>query len=222
MTAMARLTSKGTVFALVLTAASIILVSGSREWVWGSADDAVLGASALHGMGSDIAPAVMAAALVGLASAVVAATSGTVLRVVAACAALLAAVLGATLVISVLADPDAALGRLAAAGTGRSGTLAAHGRVGGWAWAALAAMVMMGMGALGSVAGARRWRGLPSRYAPVGRPDPGEAKAGHGPAGSEPPETSTVPPAPEVSTMPPASQWDQLSRGDDPTAEPDC
>jgi uncharacterized membrane protein (TIGR02234 family) len=220
MTAMTRLTSKGTVFALVLTGASVILVSGSREWVSGSVDDAVLGAGALHGRGSDIAPAVMAAALVGLASAVVAATSGTVLRVVAACAALLAAVLGATLVIAVLADPNAALGRLAAASTGRSGTLAAHGRVGGWAWAALAAMLVMGMGALGSMVGARRWRGLPSRYDAVeGRRDPGEARAGHALAASE---ASTVSPASEAPGASPASQWDQLSRGDDPTAEPDC
>jgi uncharacterized membrane protein (TIGR02234 family) len=206
-----RLTSKGTVFALMLTAASVILVSGSREWVSGSVDDVVLGASALHGRGSDIAPAVMAAALVGLASAVVAATSGKVLRVVAAFAALLAAVLGASLVIGVLLDPSAALGRLAAASTGRSGTLAANGRVGAWAWAALAAMLVMGVGALGSVVGARRWRGLPSRY------DAAEATAGPASAAPAGPTVSTAPDGPDGSG---ASVWDQLSRGDDPTVEP--
>lgn len=185
-----RLTSKRAVLVLVLLAASVALVSGSREWVSGSVDDVVLGTSALHGRGSDLAPGVMAAALVGLASAVVAATSGRVVRVVAACSALAAAVLGASVVIAVLADPSAALGRLAAAGTGRGGTLVAEGRVGGWAWAALAAMLVMGAGGLAALLGGSRWHGLSSRY------DAGE------PAAVQTPETSA---------------WDQLSRGEDPT-----
>jgi len=183
------LTSKRTVLVVVLAAASIILVSGSQEWVTGSTGDVVLGASALHGRGSDIAPGALAAALVGMAAAVAAATSGAVVRVVAACCALMAAALGATLIISVLVDPGGALGKLAAAGTGRGGTLAAHGRVGSWAWAALAAMLVMGVGAVGALVGGRRWHGLSSRY------DAGGPAAG------------------------PASVWDQLSRGEDPTAE---
>jgi len=194
-----RLTSKRTVLVLVLVSASVILVSGSREWVSGSVDDAVLGATALHGRGSDVAPGALAAALVGLASAVAAATGGTAVRVMAASATLLAALLGTALVMAVLADPSGALGMLAATGTGRGGTVAAHGRVESWAWVALAAALAMGVGGLGALAGGRRWRGLSSRYdAPVAgaaaQPDPA---AGPG-AGS-------------------ASAWDQLSRGNDPT-----
>jgi uncharacterized membrane protein (TIGR02234 family) len=184
-----RLTSKRTVLVLVLVAASVVLVSGSREWVSGSAGDAVLGASALHGRGSDVAPGALAAALVGMASAVAAATTGRVMRVVAACSMLLAAVLGTTVVILVLVDPSGALGSLAAAGTGRSGTLAAHGHVGGWAWAALAAMLVVGFGGLAALAGGRRWRGLSGRYE-TGVPEAAQASA-----------------------------WDRLSRGEDPTAE---
>jgi uncharacterized membrane protein (TIGR02234 family) len=195
-----RLTSKRIVLVLVVAAASVILVAGSRDWVSGSVDDAVLGASVLHGRGSDIAPGALAAALVGLASAVAAATSGSVVRVVAACAALLAAVLGATVVVSVLADPGGALGTLAAAGTGRSGTVVANGQAGGWAWVALAAMLVMGVGGLGALVGGRRWRGLSSAYdAPV--PGQGSQRDSPGePAGR------------------PESAWDQLSRGEDPTA----
>jgi hypothetical protein len=181
------LTTKRTVVLLVLAAASVVLVSGSREWVWGSVDDVALGASALHGRGSDVAAGAMAAALVGMASAVAAATSGRVVRVLAACSALLAAFLGATVIILVLADPGAALGGLAAAGTGRTGTLAAHGRAGGWAWAALAAMLVMGVAALGALAGGRGWRGLSARY------EAGERAAEQ------------------------VSEWDRLSRGEDPT-----
>lgn len=192
-----RLTSKRMVLVLVLLSGSVILVSGSREWVQGSVDDAVLGAGVLHGKGSEVAPGAMAAALVGLASAVAAATSGAVVRVLAAGAALLAAVLGAAVVVSVLADPGGALGGLAAAGTGRSGTLAAHGRVGAWAWVALAAMLAMGVGGLGALVGARCWRGLSSRYdAPV----------------------SLVVSQPARPARRPESAWDRLSRGEDPTA----
>ena len=182
-----RLTSKRMVLMLVLGASCVVLVSGSREWVQGSVADAVLGASALRGRGSDVAPGAMAAALVGMASAVAAATSGRVVRFVAACSALVAAVLGAAVVVSVLTDPGGALGVMAAAGTGRSGTLVADGRAGGWGWVAFTALLVMGAGALGALAGGRRWRGLSSRYdAPV--PAPGHE-----------------------------SEWDQISRGEDPT-----
>jgi len=186
---MDRRSSKRPVLVVMIVAASIVLISGSRQWVSGSTGDLGLGAGALHGRGSDVAPGAMAAALVGLASAVVAATSGSVVRAVAAFCALMAAVLGATVIISVLVDPSGALGKLAAASTGRSGTLAAHGQDGGWAWVALAAMVVMGVGALGALVGRQHWRGLSTRY------DAGEPAAGHG------------------------SAWDQLSRGEDPTAE---
>ena len=184
-----RLTSKRTVLILVLAAASVVLVSGSREWVQGSVQDAALGASALHGSGSDVAPGALAAALVGLASAVAAATSGRVVRIVAACSALLAGVLGAIVIVRVLADPVSALGGLAAAGTGRSGTRAAHGQAGAWAWAALAAMLVMGVAGLGALVGGRRWHGLSSRYE-AGSPDVGHV-----------------------------SEWDRISRGEDPTAQ---
>lgn len=196
-----RFTSKRLVLVLVLVSGVVILVSGSREWVSGSADNAVLGASVLHGRGSDVAPGALAAALVGLASAVAVATSGTVVRLIAAFAALLAAVLCAALVIGILVDPGAALGNLAAAGTGRSGTVAAIGRVGGWAWVALAAALAMAVGGLGALVGARRWSGLSSRYdAPVA----GDASQRH----------SSGEPSPGHDSV-----WDQLSRGEDPTAE---
>jgi len=194
-----RLASKAMVLVLVLVGAVLILLSGSREWVSGSADNALLGATALRGTGSEVAPGVVAAALVGLASAVALATSGTVVRFIAACTALLAAVLCAAVVIGILVDPGAALGNLAAAGTGRSGSVAAIGRAGIWAWVALAAALVMGVGGLGAMVGSRRWQGLSSRYdAPV--------------AGQGPPPFTAGEAAPRGD-----SAWDQLSRGEDPT-----
>ncbi len=195
-----RLTSKRTVLVLVLAAVCVVLVSGSQEWVSGSVDDVVLGPGALHGRGSEVAPGAMAAALVGLASAVVAATSGRVVRTVAACSALLAGLLGAAVVLSVLLDPSGALGRLAAAGTGRSGILQARGQAAAWAWVALAATVGMCLGGLGALVGRRRWRGLSSRYDAAGS------------------STTAQPAEPSAPAASSAAIWDQISRGEDPTA----
>jgi len=199
-----RLTSKRTVLIVVMLSASVILISGSREWVSGSLGDAVVGASTLHGKGSDLAPGALAAALVGMASAVAAATSGRFVRVIASCAAVFAAVLGAAVVISILADPGASLGKLAAAGTGRSGTVAADGRVGGWAWVALAATLIMGLGGLAALVGGSRWHGLSSAYdAPV----------------ADQPDQATRLGSKSARSRGPESEWDRLSRGEDPTAE---
>jgi len=71
-----RLTSKRAVLVLVIAAASIILVSGSREWVSGSTGDVVLGTSALNGRGSDIAPGALVAAVVGVAAGKILAMAG--------------------------------------------------------------------------------------------------------------------------------------------------
>ena len=201
------LTSKPMVLVLMLMSASVILISGSRVWVSGSAGDAVLGASVLHGRGSDIAPGALAAALVGLASAVAAATAGTVVRVIAAWSAMLAAVLGVVVIIPVLADPGGVLGTLAAAGTGRSGSVVAHGQAGSWAWVALSATLVMGFGGLCALVGASRWNGLSSRYDPP--------VAGHSSQSSQTSQlgsTSDLGRRREV-------EWDQLSRGEDPTVE---
>ena len=198
------LTSKRMVLVLMLTSAAVILISGSRVWVSGSAGDAVLGASVLHGRGSDIAPGALAAALVGLASAVAAATAGSVVRVIAAWSAMLAAVLGAGVIISILAEPGAALGTLAATGTGRSGSVVAHGQAGIWAWVALSATLVMGFGGLCALVGASRWKGLSSRYDP--------------PVADQTLQTSQLSSTGDLGRRR-ELEWDQLSRSEDPTIE---
>jgi uncharacterized membrane protein (TIGR02234 family) len=196
-----RLTNKRIVLVLVLLSASVILVSGSRRWVSGSLDDAVLGAVALHGNGSQVAPGALAAALVGLASAVAATTGGTRVRILSACAALLAAVLGAAVVISIMVDPGGSLDKLASVQTGRAVSGVARGGTEVWAWVALAATFAMGLGGLGALVGAPRWGGLPSRYAAPGASERAPTDAGGQGATRQ------------------ESAWDQLSRGEDPTAE---
>jgi hypothetical protein len=109
----------------------------------------------------------------------------------------LAAALGVAVIVSVLVDPAAALGRLASTGTGRSGAQAAQGQIGGWLWAALVAMVVMGLAGVAALIGGPRWSGLSSTY------DAGEGS----------PPTARR----RGATREAGSAWDQISRGDDPT-----
>jgi uncharacterized membrane protein (TIGR02234 family) len=197
---MRRLTSKRAVVLTVLLTAGVLLVSGTRVWVNGSVDDPVLGASMLHGTGSQVARGVLAAALVGAAAIVAAATSGRVVRRLAAAVVVLAGAMGAAVTVSVLADRDGALGRLAATGTGRTGEVAAHGSVTVWVWVAALASVVMALAGVAALVGAGRWSGLSSRY---------DAPAGAAAAAPE-----------QAVRRSRESVWEQLSRGEDPTAGP--
>ncbi|WP_137122016.1 Trp biosynthesis-associated membrane protein [Segeticoccus rhizosphaerae] len=184
-----RLLSKRVVLVLVLVGAAVLLVTGSRVWLEGNVDDTVLGASAIHGTGSQVAKGVLGAALVGAAAAVAAATAGRLVRVVAALATTLAAALALVVVIRILLDPGASLGELAATTTGRTGTVPASGHATVWPWIAAAASLAMGVGGVLALAAGRRWSGLSKRYdAPAAQP---RAR----------------------------SAWDQLSEGSDPTRD---
>ena len=218
-TVMRRLTSKRTVLLLVLLTAGVLLVSGSRVWVNGSVDDPVLGASILHGTGSQVARGVLAAALVGAAAVVAAATSGRIVRRLAAAVVVLAGALGAAVIGSVVADPDGALGRLAATGTGRTGDVPAHGSVTLWVWVAALAAVVMTLAGLAALVGAGRWSGLSSRYdAPsAGGAAPGADGAVADTAGATP--DAAGPTSEQAVRRSRESAWEQLSRGEDPTAQ---
>lgn len=227
---MTRLTSKRVILLLVLLGAGVLLVTGSRTWLEGSVSDAVLGASMVHGTGSQVAPGVLAAALVGAASAVAAATAGRVVRVVASVAALLAGVLALVVIGIVVADPGAALGRLAASSTGRTGSVPAHGTLTVWVWVAGFAALAVALGGLAALVGGRHWAGLSSRYdAPSpaapgsavgtgpedGAPDAGSAEADGSDAGGSDAGASPAPRRPQREV----SAWERISRGEDPTQE---
>ena len=185
----------------------MLLVSGSRVWVNGSVDDPVLGAGMLHGTGSQVARGVLAAALVGAAAVVAAATSGRVVRRLAAAVVVLAGVLGTA--VDRLGDRRPgrrARAGLAATGTGRTGDVPAHGSVTLWVWvAALAGVVMT----LGRRRGPGRRRPLERPVQPVRRARRPQRRAAAAP----------TPPSPEqAARRSRESAWEQLSRGEDPTA----
>lgn len=191
---MERLLSKRVVLVVVLLAAAFLLVSGSRTWVEGRVEGSVLGATTLHGAGTDVAKGVLGAALVAAAAAVAAATGRRVVRWVAGVAVVLAAVLAGVSVVRLVSEPGRALGELAATSTGRTGDISATGSPTVWPWLALAACVLLALGGLATLAAGRRWSGLSSSY---------DAPAG----GSGAPARRRR-----------ESDWDRLSRGEDPTA----
>ena len=188
-----RLTSKAGVVLLALAGAGVLLASGSRAWVTGTVDDAVLGASRITGTGTQVASGVVALALVAAAAAVASTTAGPAVRRVTLAVLLLAAAGEAFLVTRVLVDPAGVLGSVAATSTGRTGTIETRAGVTSWPWVALAAALLLVVAALGGWAGSRRWRGLGARY-----DSPGAEAAG-------------------ARGQRVASDWDALDAGEDPT-----
>ncbi len=73
-------TSKAGVVLLALLGAGVLLASGSRTWVTGTVNDAVLGASRISGTGTQVASGVIALALAAAAAGIASTTSGPVVR----------------------------------------------------------------------------------------------------------------------------------------------
>jgi uncharacterized membrane protein (TIGR02234 family) len=186
-------TSKAGVVLLALLGAGVLLVSGSRTWVSGTVDDAVLGASRVTGTGTQVASGVIALALAAGAAAVASTTSGPRVRRVTLAVVLLAAAGEALFIGRVLLDPSGVLGSVAAASTGRTGTIETNAHVTSWPWLALTAVALLVAAGIGGWVGSRRWHGLGARY---------EAPASEaaGPRGQRV-----------------ASDWDRLDAGEDPT-----
>jgi uncharacterized membrane protein (TIGR02234 family) len=185
--------TKSGVVLLAIVGAGLLLVSGSRTWVTGTVDDAVLGASRISGTGTEVASGVVALALAALAAAIASTTSGRVVRRVTLALLLLVALGEAVFVGRVLLDPSGVLGSVAAASTGRTGTIETRASATVWPWLALGAVVLLVAAAVGGWLGSGRWRGLGARYE---APDADRAGA----------RGQRV-----------ASDWDRLDAGEDPT-----
>ena len=197
-----RLTRKSTVVGLAVVGAAVVLVSAGRTWVTGTVDDAVLGASRIGGIGTEVAPGIVALALAAAAATLASATSGRVVRVVTVVVELVCALALGGLAARVLLDPSGVLGRVAATSTGRTGTIETHASAGPWPWIALSGAVLLVAAGLAGAVGSRRWRGLSARYdAPTG-PGGLPGRQGTGSRGERV-----------------ASDWDRLSGGDDPTVD---
>ena len=203
-----RLTSKRAVSASVAVPALVLLLATTRTWITGRSTEPLLGGGAVSATGSQVAPGVVALALVCLVALVTTLTGGPVVRRVSSVVLVLAAAGSVALTVAPLSDPEQALGRVAAAGLGRTGVVRTTAEVSGWAWTALVASVVLFLASLLAAVAAGRWSGLSSRFEvpvdesgdapPVGEPRPTPDATGRGTH---------------------RTTWDELSEGRDPTLD---
>ena len=159
--------------------------------------------------GSTAAPALTALSLAGLALALALAISGRIARIVVG---IIGVVLGASLVLAVTGDPadTAGVRNAISKATGIAGDASVHALIGDvarspWPALALAGGVVVGLASLAAVVTGSRWPGGSRRYDAV-RFDDADAAA------SAPRRKPA--PRPGDSAV---DDWDELTRGDDPT-----
>jgi uncharacterized membrane protein (TIGR02234 family) len=191
----------------VLAASGLALLAWTQVWI--QADVATSGSAREHleVTGSTASPALTALALAGLALGAALTIAGPVIRVVLG---LLEVLLGLSVFLGgflAVSDPARAAAAAVTDATGISGRESiaialVDPSVTAWPFVALAAGVLMALLGAGIVATARRWPGPTTRYQSV-RLEPARA------AGT--PGTGEAPPRDAV------DDWDELSRGDDPT-----
>jgi uncharacterized membrane protein (TIGR02234 family) len=197
---MGLVTGKRFVSAAVAVPALVLLLAATRTWLTGRSAEPLLGGGAVSATGSQVAPGVVALALVCLVALVTALTGGAVVRRVSAVVLVLAAVGALVLTVRPLTDPEEALGRVAAAGLGRTGVVRTTAEVTAWAWTAVVAAAVLALASILAAVATRRWSGLSRRF-----DAPGESGS-----------------APAAATERGARRttWDDLSEGRDPTLEP--
>lgn len=157
-------TSRRSALLLVLLPAGLLLTGAAQAWVAGTVDDPVFNGATVSGTGAQVAPGVLAFALVCGAAVVAVLTGGRIVRRAAATALVVSALAVTVTLVVVLADPGAALGRQAAASVGRTGSLPATAHALPWVWVALVAGLCLLGGSVLAWRGAGQWGGLTSRY----------------------------------------------------------
>ena len=203
----ARLTRKRVVSATVAVPAVVLLLATTRTWLTGRSAEPLLGGGAVSATGSQVAPGVVALALVCLVALVTTLTGGPAVRRVSTVALVLAAAGAVALTAVPLTRPEEALGRVAAAALGRTGVVATSANVSAWAWTALAAGLVLVLAAVLAAVAARRWSGLSNRFDAPG--DGSEATTGTGDVTTAGTGQGTH-----------RTAWDELTEGRDPTADP--
>ena len=194
---MSLLTRKPVVVLLAVAAGIVLLAAGRAEWITGTVDG-VAGPVRATAVGTDAAPGLAGLALVAMAAAVAATTSGKIARWI--CVIAIAAVgLGViALCLRAVLDAPAVLGGVAATHAGSTGELEAVASATGWPWVAVAAAVLLLVAAAGAAVGSRTWGALGAKYE---RPTGEDAEVG-GARGERV-----------------DSDWDRVTRGDDPSVD---
>lgn len=194
---MSVLTRKPVVVLLAIAAGIVLLAAGRAEWITGTVDG-VAGPVFASAIGTDAAPGLAGLALVAMAAAVAATTSGRIARWFSVIA--LVAVAAGVIALSLRAVLSAAdvLGSVAAAQSGGTGSLEAAASANAWPWISMAAALVLLVAAVGAAVGGRRWGALGGRYE---RPAGDDSEIG-GARGERV-----------------DSDWDRVTRGDDPSVD---
>ena len=195
---MSLLTRKPVVVLLAVAAGIVLLAAGRADWITGTVEG-VAGPVRASAVGTEAAPGLAGLALVAMAAAVAATTSGRIARWI--CIVALVGVGGGVIALSLRAvlDAPAVLGGVSASHAGTTGDLEATGSATSWPWVAVAAAVLLLVTAVGAAVGSPRWSGLGRKYE---RPT-GDDGAETGGARGERVD----------------SDWDRVTRGDDPSVD---
>lgn len=197
----------------VAVGAGLMLLSVSRPWVHATLQDALAGRLTVDADGRQAAPVVAAVALVALAGAIAVLTLRTIGRFVAGLLLVVSGTAAAAAALDVVRSPSDALRSAVSDVTGRTGEALPAATQTVWPWVAVAGAVLVALGGVLAVVRARRWGGLSGRYdAPAAGKDGRTSPRGDGSVETE--AGADV----RGEARGPGDPWDQLSRGEDPTA----
>lgn len=202
----ARVASKRVVSTAVAVPDLVLLLATTRTWLTGRSAEPLLGGGAVSATGSQVAPGVVALGLVCLVALVTMLTGGPAVRRASSVALVLAAVGAVALTAVPLTRPEETLGRVAAAGLGRTGVVPTSAEVSPWAWTALVAGVVLVVASVFAAVAAQRWSGLTKRFDAPGNDSAAAADTGD--------LTSTA-----TGQGSHRNAWDELTEGRDPTAD---
>ena len=206
-----RLVARGW-FLAALLGVLVLLIGSARPWVHARSEDAVVGAASLTVTGSELSPAVPAAALLAGAAVLAGLVGSAVVRRLAGVCLVLAAVVAGVPVLGLLRDPAAAAGPVLAERTAitgaAEGTRQVQAEVTWVVYAALLAVLCLALAGL-------------LRLLPVATGQrAGTVVRGGGPSADGGPDH----PVTDHAATPRAdgygsAAWEQLSAGEDPTAD---
>jgi uncharacterized membrane protein (TIGR02234 family) len=186
-----RRAGRGRAAALLLVLAGLTALVAVPTWFTTTGTTALEGTVTVHVSGSQVAPAILAAAVAILAAVAAVALVGRAGRWVVAVVVVACGVLVVGTTLTVLGDPVAAVIPVVADQTG-VGRLAGPVSTSLWPWLAVVVGVLDALAGVWLVLASRRWAGPSRRHESAAAPT----------AAAEPDERA---------------DWDALSRGDDPS-----
>lgn len=198
---------------VVVIGAGVGLAGATQTWFTVTLTKAAGHTAPVIVSGADASPALTALSLAALALALAFAIAGRVARVIIG---VIGVILGATVAFAAAGDPTRSTGvrdaiSTATGITGNASVRALIGSVAASAWPALAiiAGILIGLGSIAALVTGGRWPGGSRRYDTV-RFEDADGQASAAPAKKKPearPGDGAV------------DDWDELTRGEDPTAD---